>query len=401
MVAERMHDIASKQDRIILGLMSGTSVDGLDIALCRFSGSGFSTRYEILEHTTCVYTNEQRSMLLGFASDEFVKMEELCIGHTLLSHWHADMINSTLARWNFNASKIDLLATHGQTVRHAPARIHRQHLVPNATLQIGDADHLAYLTGITTVSDFRQKHVAAGGEGAPLAVYGDRILFQKKGEFRILLNIGGISNITVLDGKDGHSDDSLPLNFDTGPGNTLMDQFIRKVFIPHRFDKNGELAASGKVDQQLLLCLKDHDYYTQKPPKTTGPELLSPLYLKSARKHSDTLQLDHLSVLATLNRFTAETIADAIYSFAKPPPSFSVYVSGGGARNGTLMSNLRDCLPGAEIHDFGVLGVHADAKEALFFAALANEFICGNKLPVTDNNGQINHVRLGRLSFPD
>ena len=381
--------------------MSGTSVDGLDIALCRFNGSGFDTRFEVLEHTTCVYSNEQRLKLLGLASDEMVKMEELCIGHALLSHWHADMINNTLARWSVPANEIDLLATHGQTVRHAPARIHRQESMPNATLQIGDADHLAYLTGILTVSDFRQKHVAAGGEGAPLAVYGDRILFRRKGEFRILLNIGGISNITVLNGYDDTSTDILPLNFDTGPGNTLMDQLVRKTFAPYRYDKGGELAAAGKVDQDLLDCLKDHEYFKQHPPKTTGPELMSPLYLKSAREQSGTQQLDHLSVLATLNRFTAETIADSIYTFANPPSSFYVYVSGGGAHNLTLMNNLRNCMPEAEIHDFGVLGVHADAKEALFFAALANEFISGNRLPVMNNQGQLKHVRLGRLSFPD
>jgi anhydro-N-acetylmuramic acid kinase len=401
MVNERLAEISSKKERIILGLMSGTSIDGLDIALCRFRGSGFDTRYDLMEHTTCEYSNEQRTKLLGFASDDYVKMEELCIGHTLLSHWHADMINSALARWSVPAHKVDLIATHGQTVRHAPARIHRQPNVPNATLQIGDADHLAYLTGIITVSDFRQKHVAAGGEGAPLAVYGDRILFRKNGEFRILLNIGGISNITVLDGRSASSVDSLPLNFDTGPGNTLMDQLVRKTFAPHRYDNDGELAAAGRVDYELLHCLKDHEYFTQAPPKTTGPELLSPLYLKNAREQSGAQQLDHLSVLSTLNRFTAETIADAIYTFASPPESFTVYVSGGGAHNSTLIKNLRGCMPGAIIHDFSTLGVHVDAKEALFFAALANEFICGNKLPVINTDGLINYVRLGRLSFPD
>ncbi|MCH8495147.1 MAG: anhydro-N-acetylmuramic acid kinase [Balneolales bacterium] len=395
---DKLNELSEQKDRIILGLMSGTSVDGLDLAVCRFSDSGINTSYEILNHGTVDYTDEQRDILLNFASAETVNMEKLCIYHAELSHWHASMIRSKLSEWGMAASDIDLIATHGQTIRHAPKRIHKIDGLPNSTFQLGDADHLAYLTGIHTVSDFRQKHVAAGGEGAPLAVYGDQILFNSPGSYRVLVNIGGISNITILDGK-GSGD--LPVTFDTGPGNTLMDQVVRQRLSPQRIDNGGEIAFSGKIHVGFLKSLKSHEFFSQTPPKTTGPELLSPSFVKKALEESGSSDLPVKDILATLNRFTAETIADSIRTYGNPPASFSVYISGGGVHNRTLMWNLQDCLPEADVMNFDKLGVNADAKEALFFAAMANELVCGNRFPVLGEDGKIRIVRFGRISFPD
>lgn len=399
MTLESFAGLAHKKERIILGLMSGTSIDGLDLAVCAINGSGSNTACRILHHNTVEYNTGQRELLRYLATSEMVKMEDVALAHAQLAHWHAEMISQSLKAWGLKPSDIDAIASHGQTVRHAPIRIHGREGAPNATLQIGDADHLAYLTGIPTISDFRQKHVAAGGEGAPLACYGDKLLFYKSRECRILLNIGGISNITVLDGlNDGNE---LPLTFDTGPGNTLMDAFVRELDSNLRYDVQGEIASSGTVNSQLLSALKSHVYFQQLPPKTTGPELLSKAFVTKAMDASNTRDLSHADTVATLNRFTAETIADAISMFVAPKGQFTVFVSGGGVHNKVLMWNLKNCMSSAKVTNFSDLGIHPDAKEALLFAVMANEFICGNTFGVTDTFGITHQVRLGRLSLPD
>ena len=378
--------------------MSGTSVDGLDMALCAFSGSGKHTQARVLHHDTATYSDEQRALLKKLATSDMVSMEELALLHTQLAHWHSDMILTALRKWNVKTEDVDLIASHGQTVRHAPQRIHGKPDYPNATFQIGDADHISCLTGIPVVSDFRQKHVAAGGEGAPLACYGDQILFSKEDELRILLNIGGIANITLVDGRA--PDTTLPLTFDTGPGNTLMDAYIHQTFPSVRYDAHGAMASRGAVHPDLLLQLKRHPYFSEQPPKTTGPELLSPFFIQQALDHSGLTDLPPEDVMATLNRFTAETIADAVFRFGNPGTRFTVLVSGGGVHNVTLMTHLRDCFKGNTVLSLKETGIHPDAKEALLFATLANEFICGNSLPVPLKNGEVRYTVLGRLSLP-
>ncbi|MCH8524128.1 MAG: anhydro-N-acetylmuramic acid kinase [Balneolales bacterium] len=395
----KLSRLADNKQRLILGTMSGTSIDGLDMALCSFSGHGRETQARVLHYHTVSYNNEQRTFIRNLASSDVVNMQDVALGHTLLAHWHAEMIKNALHTWGVDASEVDLIASHGQTVRHAPRRIHQKNHLPNATLQLGDADHLAYLTGIPTVSDFRQKHIVAGGEGAPLACYGDKLLFSKEGELRILLNIGGISNITVLDGNA--LDDHIPLTFDTGPGNTLMDVIIQKERTDLLYDANGEIASDGVVNQLLLKELKAHRFFSEKPPKTTGPELLSESYVQDALKRSGLISIGLSNLIATLNRFTAETIAEAVETFVQPKSPFKVYVSGGGVHNAILMQNLKACFAGNNVVSFEETGVNPDAKEALLFAVMANELICGNKLPVLNDEGHIKHVRLGRLSFAD
>jgi anhydro-N-acetylmuramic acid kinase len=396
---QKLVSLQDKQSRIILGLMSGTSIDGLDLALCKFKGFGKNGSFEILHHTTKAYDQHQKSVLRNLATSDLVNMEELCIYHTQLSYWHAKMVNDALFNWGFEAKDVDLIATHGQTIRHAPKRIHHRQNLPNSTFQLGEADHLSKLTGIITIHDLRQKHVAAGGEGAPLAVYGDQLLFPSQQEFRILLNIGGISNLTVLVPDDDYG--NIPLTFDTGPGNTLMDLVIRKHFTNISFDVNGDLASKGNINNILLQELKNEEYFRQSPPKTTGPELLSEEFLTNSIRKARFTGGSLFDLLATLNRFTAETIADAIHEFVNPPQNFAIYISGGGAHNFRLIQNLKELLPNAKISDFIELGVHPDAKEALFFAALANELVCGQKIKVQTSEGTITETSLGKISFPD
>ncbi len=374
-----LHEIATKPVRTIVGLMSGTSIDGLDIALCRFTGTGIESGAQVLKYSSVPYTTHDAAYIRQFATQESVRVEDLAIANAWLARLHARMINDTLASWKIDKKDVDLIASHGQTIRHAPKRIHNQADMPNATLQIGDGDHLAALTGILTIHDFRQKHVAQGGEGAPLAGYGDDLLYRSTTESRILLNIGGIGNITWLPTE--RTADIL--TFDTGPGNTLIDAICRKHF-DRKWDEGGEIALTGAIDENLLSVLMQDPYFAAKPPKTTGPEYFS-LDTIADRIPKNIHPKD---LLATLTAFTADSIAHAIKTYTAADDSTVLYGSGGGIHNQALMSRLAKTLHPMKIARFEDIGGNPDAKEALLFAALANEQVAGDFLS------------LGKISFP-
>jgi anhydro-N-acetylmuramic acid kinase len=304
-----------------------------------------------------------------------------------------------LKRWNITPNEVDLIASHGQTVMHAPKILHQQEKFSNATLQIGDGDHIAVRTGIITLSDFRQKHVAAGGEGAPLAVYGDYFIFGKKGENRIMLNMGGIANFTYLPATMNPEEVFVT---DTGTGNTLIDAFTRHYFPEKAYDKDAEIARNGTVNQALLQALKTNDFFTTPFPKTTGPELFSIQYVRDAQKVSETENISVNNLLATLTRFSAETIAEAInFTISKTNyqvQDFDIYLSGGGMHNPLLVENLKELL-NCNFLKTNDLGISGDAKEAVLFAILANETVAGGRSDFGSRRG-IPSVSMGKISFP-
>ena len=200
--------------------MSGTSLDGLDVALCHITGSGLSVAVQVEKFATVPYPEAFREEIRSVFAKQTIDFQQLCLLNPYIGIRHGSMVLDCLQQWQISPDEIDLIASHGQTVYHAPKKQHGLAQYPNATLQIGDGDHVAVTTGIITISDFRQKHVAAGGEGAPLAVYGDYLFFSKKGENRILLNMGGIANFTYLPGSQEANE---VFTTDTGPGNTLLD----------------------------------------------------------------------------------------------------------------------------------------------------------------------------------
>ena len=254
-----MYRIAQKKERLIIGLMSGTSLDGLDVALCRFRGHGMDTQIELLKFETVSYDSSFKEEIKSVFSKETVSLEKVCLLNPWVGLQHATMILKCLDKWNFTPAQIDLIASHGQTIYHAPKSLHQKEKFGNATLQIGDGDHLAQATGIITISDFRQKHIAGGGEGAPLAAYGDYLIFSKKGEDRVMLNIGGIANFTYLPGSlKAHE----VFCTDVGPGNTLMDAYMQKHFGKY-FDEGADVAKQGKVNVPLLAELKDNTFFHQ------------------------------------------------------------------------------------------------------------------------------------------
>jgi anhydro-N-acetylmuramic acid kinase len=385
-----LYKISSKKTRTIIGLMSGTSLDGLDIALCSISGSGLKTKVIVKKFITIPYNDEIRRRILSVFAKATIEFKLLSELNAWLATTQASMISSALKRWRIKSSSVDVIASHGQTVFHAPIAS-TPGVSVNSTLQIGDGDHMAVATGIITLSDFRQKHIAAGGEGAPLAVYGDYLLFARKKQDRIMLNIGGIGNFTYLPGT--LRPDKVFVT-DTGPGNTMIDQAMRHYFPGKSFDKDAETGLSGKVNTSLLTALKSNSFFALPFPKTTGPEQFNLEYLATAQRKSGTTGLSTPDVIATLTRFSAETICDAI---GKGP--YRVFLSGGGAHNPLMVRWIRELLPGCIFSTTGELGIDGDAKEAVLFAVLANEALAGGKTSF-GNRHKVPSVSMGKVSFP-
>ncbi len=388
--------IGAAETRLIIGLMSGTSLDGLDIALCKFEGTGLKTRVEILQFETIAFGNDFKEEIRTVFSKHMVDLEKVCLLNRWVAQQQAAMVLDCLQKWAIQPEQVDLLASHGQTIYHAPQLLHQLEKFGNATLQIGDGDQLAVTTGIITISDFRQKHIAAGGEGAPLAVYGDYFIFSKKDENRIMLNIGGIANFTYL---PGNLDAKLIFSTDTGPGNTLMDAYVQQHFqLP--FDKNAAIARLGNVSEELLHQLLQHPFFEQGFPKTTGPELLNLQYLDTAMLLAGIENISHFDVMATLNRFSAVTIADAIKRSLLISETYTIYTSGGGMHNPLLMDHLQNLLPGFSFQTTDTLAINPDAKEALLFAILANECVAGGDTIIGNGSSDIPSVSMGKISFP-
>lgn len=392
---EKLYKISKKESRLIIGLMSGTSLDGLDIALCKIQGSGFDTQLEILHFDTLPYQDEFRNHIRKIFAKSEINQQDLCGINPYVAIVHANLINSALANWKIDPSTVDLIASHGQTVYHAPQSLTKNLDLPNSTLQIGDGDHIAVHSKIITLSDFRQKHIAAGGEGAPLAAYGDFLLFTDAIENRILLNIGGISNFTFLPAKNS------PLKAfatDLGPGNTLMNQYMWRHF-NREMDLNAEIAASGTVNETLLKHLLQEDFLELAFPKTTGPELFNLDYLTIKQENSDTQHLSPPDVMATLNMFSALAIANGIQRLTQDLNNAAIYVSGGGLHNPLLMANIRAGLPSVKVTSIDEIDMNPDAKEACLFAVLANEAVAGkpeNVARLKDSPA----VCMGKVSFP-
>jgi anhydro-N-acetylmuramic acid kinase len=384
---EQLYNIANKKERRIIGLMSGTSMDGLDIALCRFEGSGKQTKVYLERFETIDYDEDFKRSLHALVEPD-VNIHQITLWNKKFGQYCGEQINLFLKRIEVKNEEIDLVASHGQTIYHAPLHHHNEQEFGHSTLQIGDGDQIAYITGITTLSDFRQKHIAAGGEGAPLAAYMDYLLFAEEGMDVILLNIGGIANYTYLPGYRHKK----MFSTDTGPGNTLMDAWMREC-AQQSYDKNGEMASKGKCINAMLNHLMKHPFFQQPVPKSTGREAFHLGILGAASLHI----FDKADTMATLNLFTAQTIANNIHENVGYQP-MKIYVTGGGCHNQQLMQNLRSLLSHASFHSTKEKNIDPDAKEAILFAQLANECIAGDP-KVFEKTGLL-PIKMGKISLP-
>lgn len=393
---QKLYDKAGNAGRLIIGLMSGTSMDGLDIALCLVKNNGANTNIQVMNFKTGDYTDDFRAKVKAVFSKKEVDLQLVCLMNEHIAEVHARLINEALQEWGYKNEAVDFIASHGQTIFHAPKSLHQLGDYPNGTLQIGDGDHIAVKTGIITLSDFRQKHLAAGGEGAPLAVYGDYLMFSEAGEDRVMLNIGGIANFTYLPAS---MDASEVFSTDVGPGNTLMDQYMQRHFNQF-YDKNAAVALSGELNQPLLSALLNCEFFLLGFPKTTGPELFNLEYLANAQKQSYTNDIAKEDVMATLCHFSAATIADAIKRCFGESAKATVFMSGGGMHNPLLVQRLKVELPYCNFLTTADLNINPDAKEAVLFAVLANETLCGKPINFGNRQG-VPSVCMGKISLPE
>jgi anhydro-N-acetylmuramic acid kinase len=347
---------------LIIGLMSGTSADAIDAALCQIGGTPPQLQARIVAAITHPYPAGFQARILAACAGG--RVDELCQMNLDLGELFSAAALRVIEASGHSPDQIDLIGSHGQTFWHQVTPEGRV----TATLQLTEAAVLAERTGITTISNFRPRDVAAGGQGAPLTGYADWLLLRHPSHWRAIQNIGGIGNVTFLPPlNDPHSQ---PLAFDTGPGNALIDSAAERLIQKH-YDQDGALAARGQVDEEWLGDLLTHPYYQLRPPKTTGRELFSSAMAEALIEEGRQRGLDDAAIVATLTTLTAATIADAYARFA-PAPIGEVIIGGGGGRNPTLMALLRGLL-GVPVLRHEDVGLDSDNKEALVFALLAHE----------------------------
>lgn len=393
---QHLYEIASKPKKTILGLMSGTSLDGLDMAICEIAGNGFDTNLKVIAFETAAYSYSFRNYLKKCCFNPHVHLEEICRLNAKIGRYHADLINDFLNRHQIPRDSIDAIASHGQTVFHAPVETVDTKQNPfHSTLQLGDGDHIAMGTGILTISDFRQKHIAAGGEGAPLAPYGDLLLFGEQDKNVLLINIGGISNFTFI--PSCFSETSIRFG-DIGPGNALMDAWIQKIDSNAYFDTDGKMAASGVVNEKLLAILRNLQH-TKPNTKSKGKELFHLDFILEALSLLQDVPPAHEDIMATLNEWTASLISETILKFHTSDQPMKLYCSGGGVSNIRLMQHLHSAITGKniELADCREKGIEPDAKEAVIFALLANESLSGDPAVWSAISP---YVSFGKISFP-
>lgn len=365
-----------KNPNLYIGLMSGTSVDGVDCALIDFSN----------QKTNVVATHNHpipaplREDILQLCEGSHVDLTRFGQTHIAMGKLFAAAVNTLLEEHSINAAEITAIGSHGQTVFHQPD------IENSFTLQIGDANTIAELTGIATVADLRGRDMVVQGQGAPLAPLLHQYCFSSKTSNRAVINIGGIANLTVL------SNERAPLAYDTGPGNMLMDYWINEK-LGKPFDAGGQWAADGKVDEKLLQRLLSDPYFAQAIPKSTGRELFNHIWLVE-QIESIGAPIADVDIMATLLEFTALSISNELKKY---PELEAAYLCGGGVKNQHLVQRLADLQTKLTIASTEQLGLHPDWVEAVAFAWLAKQNIEGKKTNTSPFTGAAKPVILGAL----
>lgn len=392
---EKLRALWQKETLTVIGLMSGTSADGMDAALVEITGHGPGTRVRQRGFVSVPYPEEIRREILRLASGTAGGSRDLCLFGFLLGQLSLEACRAVCTRANVPLEEIDLVGSHGQTLYHAPQGEDYCGRNVRGTLQMGEASVICEGLGCPVVSDFRVRDLAAGGQGAPLVPYAEYLLYRQPNRTVVLQNIGGIGNITLL--PRGRGPEAI-LAFDTGPGNMVIDQLAARFTGGRlRRDEDGKMAAQGTCSEELLAWLMRDEYLRMPPPKTTGRERYGEAYVNSLVEEGKRLCLSENDMMATATRFTAETIAAALRDFCPETPDYLV-TGGGGCRNPTLMRDLRHTLP-VPVLTNGDLGFDGDAKEAVAFAVLANECIRGECSNVPGATGARHPVVMGKISF--
>lgn len=383
---------STSRPRLLVGLMSGTSADGIEAVVCRIAGSGRGLRVKLLAHRTEKFPPQLRMRILDASLQGHVA--EICELNFLLGEKFAGAALSVIRAAGLKPSQIAAIGSHGQTVHHLP------NAKPPSTLQIGEAAVIAERTGIPVVADFRVRDVAAGGQGAPLVPYVDWALFTDAQRPRILQNIGGIANLTFL--KPGAALRDV-IAFDTGPGNMVMDAVINRLSRGRlAYDRNGVWAARGRVCENLLRELLAHPFFKRRPPKTTGREEFGEAFVKTLFARARRSRVSDDDLMATVTALTAVSIANAYRRFVFPKlrsiARAEVMLAGGGERNATLRTMLAERIAPARIVSIEKFGLTSESKEAVCFAVLAHETLLWKPTNVPSVTGARKAVVLGKIT---
>jgi anhydro-N-acetylmuramic acid kinase len=376
---------------IYLGIMSGTSLDGIDVAACRFEGK----RIELVAFHSVEWEPSLRARILEFATAERIEMSDLVRAHFELAGEYAKAVETTLHNANIAPSHVRAIGLHGQTIRHLPFAS-----IPS-TFQLGSGAALAAMTGIDVVSDFRAADIALGGQGAPLVPMFDYYFLQSDSIDRLIVNIGGIANVTWLPCMIAHAaktKDNDVIAFDCGPGNMLLD-FITRRYFGKPFDEHGDIARTGKIDRALLDEFLSNPYFTTAPPKSTGRELFSEKFLDGLNKKIADGKLLPQDALATLTELTALSIMRSFYFLETKTNEIEIIVSGGGAFNTFLLERMKaHASQHASISSSDAFGIPAKAKEAIAFAFFAHAFMEAIPIHLPKTTGASWQTTLGSLS---
>jgi anhydro-N-acetylmuramic acid kinase len=385
-----MGTLAARRRLRVGGLMSGTSADGVSAAIVDLGRRGV----KVVAFGTFPYPHALRRAVLEVSRPESGRVDDVCHLNFVLGDAFASALIRLARRANVPLESIDLVGSHGQTIQHIPQGRPFGRRRVRSTLQIAEPAVIAERTGITTVADFRPRDVAAGGEGAPLVPYADFLLFGGGPVTRAVQNIGGIANVTYLP-AGGSLNETIA--FDTGPGNMVIDYVVSRATSGRlRYDRDGRLAARGKVEPVLLRQLMRHPFLRRRPPKSTGREEFGAPFAEAVYQRARRRGVPPLDILATVTAFTAKSIAQA-YGCYLPRRVEEVLLCGGGARNRTLVRMLREELEPARVRMTDELGVPVEAKEALSFALLAVATIRGEPGNVPRATGARRPVLLGKI----
>lgn len=383
---------------LVLGLMSGTSADGIDVALARISGAPLHLNAKLLGHTSTKFPPAVRKEILRIAEQQPISSGDLSQLNFRLGQIYADAVLSACKKFRVPPKRIDLIGNHGQTIFHQGQPTKYFGRPTASTLQIGDGSVIAALTGITTVADFRPADIALGGQGAPLVPYADYLFYRHPKIGRVSLNLGGIANITVIPAS---AKPSQVFAFDTGPANMLIDALVHHFTRGRkRFDANAQLASQGHNFPRLLNELMRDPYLKLPPPKSTGREYYGRAYVQEllvlGRRH----RAKPNDLIRTATIFTALSIVDALNRFVlRKNKIHQLIVSGGGANNPLILAQISAALSNIEVIASSRLGIPTDAKEAFAFALLAYETFHARPSNLPTATGARGPAILGKISY--
>ena len=398
---EAFIELLNKDKKCVIGLMSGTSIDGIDAAIVEITGHGLETEVDLVAFETFPFPTGVPQRILALCHPNTGRVDDICEMNFYIGHLFAEAVKYILQKSGMHANDIALIGSHGQTIHHLPKDAGTDSDVAHypSTLQIGEPSVIAHETGIPTIADFRVADMAAGGQGAPLVSYPDYLLFQDSVKTVGLLNIGGIANLTVLPANGTFDSVSAA---DTGPGNMCIDAVITEITQgSERYDKAGKRAAQGTPYQRLIDKWLKHPFFDLPPPKTTGREMFGHTYamecLAACRKHN----LSDNACIATLTELTVRSITGYIAKFVTEQNLIdTLYVSGGGVHNQTIMRRLGELLSDTAVEPVDNSGISADAKEAIAFAILANETLHGHAGNLPSATGASVRKVLGKFVCP-